>query len=64
VGPTAGLDEVVKRKIHSPSRESNPDHPPRKKKVMDLNVGGRGSGKKVKKQIKIRECCPCHCTVS
>jgi hypothetical protein len=29
VGPRAGLDAVVKRKIPSPLRESNPDHPVR-----------------------------------
>jgi hypothetical protein len=27
VGPKAGLDAVVKRKIPSPSRKSNPDQP-------------------------------------
>jgi hypothetical protein len=27
VDPTVGLDTVVKRKIPSPRRESNPDHP-------------------------------------
>jgi hypothetical protein len=27
VGPRAGLDAVSKRKIHSPRRESKPDHP-------------------------------------
>jgi len=26
VGPSAGLDAVVKRKILSPRRHSNPDH--------------------------------------
>jgi len=29
VGPRAGLDAVTKRKIPSPRRESNPDHPDR-----------------------------------
>jgi hypothetical protein len=27
VDPRAGLDAVVKREIHSPRPESNPDHP-------------------------------------
>jgi hypothetical protein len=27
LGPRAGLDTMVKRKIPSPRRESNPDHP-------------------------------------
>jgi hypothetical protein len=29
VGPRAGLDAVVKRKIPSPCQDSNPDHPAR-----------------------------------
>jgi hypothetical protein len=33
VGPRAGMDAVVKRKIPSPRRESNPDRPARSQSV-------------------------------
>jgi hypothetical protein len=43
-GPRAGLDAVVKRKIPSPCRDSNPDHSAVLKTVayQDTDFGGGG----------------------
>jgi hypothetical protein len=43
VGPTAGLDAVVKRKIPSPYREMNPNRPSRSQTLYRLSYLGSTS---------------------
>jgi hypothetical protein len=40
VGPRDGLNAVSKRKIHSPRRDSNSDHPARSQSLYRLNLPG------------------------
>jgi hypothetical protein len=40
VGPRAGLDMVLKRKIPSPHQESNPDHPACSQSLYHLSYPG------------------------